>query len=274
MSDGEISVHSTASVHPQAQLDSSVKIGPYVVIGEDVTIHENTVIDAHVCIAGKTEVGVGCRFSPFSSIGGEPQDLSYKGEGTTVKIGNNNIFREFITVHRGTVSGRGETIIGDDNYFMAYSHVAHDCVVGDKTVFLHGATIGGHVDVDDFSTVGALSGIHQFCRIGKYAFIGGNTVITQDVLPFCRVAGARPTLLYGLNAIGLRRLGFSRERIKSLKDMFKIVFYSDINTAQAVERIEKEFPPSEDRDEILRFIRESKRGIVKKPSEKWEEDWV
>jgi UDP-N-acetylglucosamine acyltransferase len=157
---------------------------------------------------------------------------------------------------------------------MAYSHVAHDCVVGDKTVFLHGATIGGHVDVDDFSQVGALSGVHQFCRIGKYAFIGGNTVITQDVLPFCRVAGARPTLLYGLNAIGLRRQGFSRERIKTLKDMFKIVFYSELNTAQAVERIEKEFPPGEDRDEILCFIRNSKRGIVKKSSEKWDEDWV
>jgi UDP-N-acetylglucosamine acyltransferase len=130
------------------------------------------------------------------------------------------------------------------------------------------------VDVDDFSTVGAMSGVHQFCRIGKYAFIGGDTVITQDVLPFCRVAGARPTLLFGLNAIGLRRQGFSRERIKALKEMFKIVFYSDLNTAQAVERLEKEFPLGEDRDELLHFIRESQRGIVKKPSEKWDEDWV
>jgi UDP-N-acetylglucosamine acyltransferase len=157
---------------------------------------------------------------------------------------------------------------------MAYSHIAHDCIVGNKTVFLHGGTIGGHVDVEDYSTVGAMSGVHQFCRIGKYAFIGGNTVITQDVLPFCRVAGARPTLLYGLNAIGLRRQGFSRERIKSLKEMFKIVFYSKLNTTQAVERIEKEFPSGEDRDAIISFIRESQRGIVKKPSEKWDEDWV
>jgi UDP-N-acetylglucosamine acyltransferase len=273
MSEGEVSVHPTVSVHPKAQLASNVRIGPYVVIGESVTILENTVIDAHVCITGKTEVGKGCRFSPFSSIGGEPQDLSYKGEETGIKIGNNNTFREFMTVHRGTVRGRGETVIGNDNYFMAYSHVAHDCIVGDKTVFLHGATLGGHVDVDDFSTVGALSGTHQFCRIGKYAFIGGDTVITQDVLPFCRVAGARPTLFYGLNAIGLRRQGFARERVKTLKDLFKIIFYSNLNTTQAIEKIEKEFPPGEDRDEILRFIRDSKRGIVKKPSEKWNQDW-
>jgi UDP-N-acetylglucosamine acyltransferase len=190
-----------------------------------------------------------------------------------VKIGNNNIFREFMTVHRGTVRGRKETVIGSDNYFMAYSHIAHDCIVGDKIVFLHGATLGGHVDVDDFSTVGALSGVHQFCRIGKYAFIGGNTVITQDVLPFCRVAGARPTLFYGLNAIGLRRQGFSRERIKALKDMFRIIFHSDLNTTQAIEKVEKEFSTGEDRDEILRFVQGSKRGIVKKPSEKWNQDW-
>ncbi len=273
MSDGDVSVHSTASVHPRAQLDSGVKIGPYVVIGEAVTILKDTVIDAHVCLSGKTEIGKRCRFSPFSSIGTEPQDVSYEGEETRVKIGDDNFFREFLTVHRGTVKGRGETVIGDGNYFMAFSHVAHDCIVGDQTVFLHGATIGGHVDVDDFSTVGAMSGVHQFCRIGKYAFIGGNTTITQDVLPFCRVAGARPTLLYGLNTIGLRRQGFSKERMIALKDIFKIVFYSDLNTTQAVERIEKEFPPGEDRDEILCFIRESKRGIVKKSSEKWDKDW-
>ena len=273
MSDGEVFVHPTATVHPLAQLDSGVKIGPYVFIGEDAAILKDTVIDAHVCIFGKTEVGERCHFSPFSSIGTEPQDVSYKGEETRVKIGNDNIFREFMTVHRGTVKGREETVIGNGNYFMAYSHVAHDCIIGDHTVFLHGATIGGHVDVDDYSTVGAQSGIHQFCRIGKYAFIGGYSVITQDVLPFCRVAGARPTFLFGLNAIGLRRQGFSRERIQTLKDIFKIVFYSNLNTTQATVQIEKKVPPGEDRDEILAFIRDSKRGIVKKPSEKWEKDW-
>jgi UDP-N-acetylglucosamine acyltransferase len=274
MSDGEVSVHSTSSVHPSAMLDSGVRIGPYAVIGKDVTILEDTVIDAHVCITGKTEIGKRCRFSPFCSIGAEPQDISYKGEETRVVIGDDNIFREFLTVHRGTVKGRGETVIGSGNYLMVFSHVAHDCIVGNQTIFLHGATIGGHVDIDDFSTVGAMSGVHQFCRVGKHAFIGGGSVITQDVLPFCRVAGGRPTLLYGLNAIGLRRKGFSRERIKALKDMFKIIFYSNLNTTQAIEQIEKKFPQGEDRDEILCFVRESKRGIVKKPSEKWDEDLV
>ena len=272
MDERGIIIHPTATVHSQARLDAGVKIGPYSLIGQGVTIHKNTSIEAHVTITGVTEIGEDCRFSPFCSLGGEPQDVTYQGEETRVKIGGGNIFREFVTVHRGTAKGRGETIIGDGNYFMVFSHVAHDCLVGTETVFLHGATVGGHVVVEDFSTIGAWSGVHQFCRIGKYAYIGGYSVITQDVLSYCRVAGSRPILLYGLNAIGLRRRGFSRERIKTLKDIFKILFYSDLNTSQAIERIEKEFSPGEERDEILHFMRESKRGIVKKAGEKWEED--
>jgi len=272
MGERVLSIHPKAIVHPNAQLESGVQIGPYSFVGEDVLIKKDTVLEAHVYVVGNTEIGTNCRFLPFSSIGTEPQDVTYEGEETFVRIGNNNIFREFITVHRGTVRGRGETVIGNDNYFMAYSHVAHDCIVGNETIFLHGATPGGHVIIEDFSTVGAWSGIHQFCRIGKYAYIGGYSVITQDVLPFSRVAGGRPPLLYGLNALGLRRKGFSRERLRALKGMFKVIFYSDLNTTQAVERIEKEFPASEDRDEILSFIRDSKRGIVKRASEAWKED--
>ncbi len=272
MGERDLSIHPRAIVHPHARLESGVQIGPYSFIGENVFIKKNTVLEAHVYVVGKTEIGTNCRFSPFSSIGTEAQDVTYAGEETSVKIGNNNIFREFMTVHRGTVKGRRETVIGNDNYFMAYSHVAHDCIVGDQTIFLHGATPGGHVTIEDFSTVGACSGIHQYCRIGKYAYIGGYSVITQDVLPYSRVAGSRPPLLYGLNSVGLRRKGFSRERIKTLKDMFKIIFYSDLNTTQAVERIEREFPVSEDREEILRFIRDSKRGILKKATEEWKED--
>jgi len=272
MSERVLSIHSKAIVHPNAQLESGVQIGPYSFVGEDVLIKKDTVLEAHVYVAGNTEIGTNCRFSPFSSIGTEPQDVTYTGEETFVRIGNNNIFREFMTIHRGTVRGRRETVIGNDNYFMAYSHVAHDCIVGNETIFLHGATPGGHVIIEDFSTVGAWSGIHQFCRIGKYAYIGGYSVITQDVLPYSRVAGGRPPLLYGLNAIGLRRKGFSRERLKTLKGMFKVIFYSDLNTTQAVERIESEFPASEDRDEILGFIRSSKRGITKRASEEWKED--
>lgn len=270
MNDREIFVHPAATVHPKAQLDSGVWIGPYSFIGEKVIIHKNTKIDAHVYVDGLTEIGEGCHFSPFSSIGTEPQDLTYKGEDTRVKIGDRNIFREFMTVNRGTIKGRKQTVIGFDNYFMAYSHVGHDCIVGNETVFINAATLGGHVTVDDYATMGAFSGVHQFCRVGKHAFIGGFTTVTQDVLPFCRVAGVRPTHLYGLNAIGLRRKGFSRERIRDLKEMFKIFFYSDLNTTQALEKIEEQFPPSEDRDEIINFIKSSRRGILKKEAEKWD----
>lgn len=270
MSGSEIFIHSTATVHPKAQLDVGVSIGPYSYVGEKVRIHKNTKIEANVFIGGRTEIGQSCFFSPFSSIGTEPQDVTYHEEETIVKIGDKNIFREFITVNRGTVKGGGQTVIGDNNYFMAYSHIAHDCLVGSETIFINGATLGGHVIVDDFATVSAFSGVHQFCRIGKYAYIGGFSVITQDVLPFCRVAGARPTLLYGLNTVGLRRKSFSKERIRTLKEIFKIIFYSNLNTTQAINRIKETFTPGEDRDEIINFIQSSKRGIIKKEGEKWQ----
>lgn len=269
MSRNETFIHSAATVHPKAQLDDGVWIGPYCFIGEKVTIHRATKVDAHVFINGLTEIGQGCHFSPFSSIGTEPQDISYKGEETLVKIGERNVFREFITVHRGTVKGGGKTVIGSNNYFMAYSHIAHDCHVGDETVFMNGTTLGGHITVDDYVMISAFSGVHQFCRIGKHAFIGGYSVITQDVLPFCRIAGSRPARFFGLNVVGLRRRGFSKERLKELKEMFKIIFHSDLNTTQAIDSIKEKFPSGEDRDEIIRFIQSSERGIVKKVAEKW-----
>ena len=270
MRTNDIFVHSTATVHPEARVEAGVWIGPYSFIGEKVTIRKNTRIDAHVFIDGLTEIGESCHFSPYSSVGTEPQDITYKGEDTLVKIGDRNIFREFITVNRGTVKGGGQTVVGNDNYFMAYSHIGHDCFVGNETIFINAAILGGHVTVEDFATIGALSGIHQFCRIGKHAFIGGYSVLTQDVVPFCRVAGNRPILLYGLNIIGLRRRGFSNERIKNLKEIFKIFFYSDLNTTQAVEKIKEKFPPGEDRDEIINFVLSSQRGIIKKTAEKWD----
>lgn len=273
MSENEVFIHPTSTVHPKARLDQGVWIGPYSFVGEKVTIHKKTRFDAYVHIDGLTEIGESCLFSPFSSIGTEPQDVTYKGEETLVRIGDRNIFREGITVHRGTVKGGGKTLIGNDNYFMAYSHIAHDCLVGNETVFINGATLGGHVFVEDYATVGAFSAVHQFCRVGKHAFIGGYSVITQDVLPFCRVAGMRPALLYGLNVIGLRRRGFSNERIKILKEIFKIFFYSDLNTAQALERIKEQTPPGEERDEIINFVQTSKRGIIKKGTEQWDADW-
>jgi UDP-N-acetylglucosamine acyltransferase len=267
-------IHPTATVHPQAQLDVGVWVGPGSIIGPHVSIGKNTRLESHVSVEGHTEIGEDCRFFPFSSIGTDPQDVAYAQEETRLSIGGRNIFREFMTVNRGSTKDEGLTRIGSDNYFMAYSHIAHDCRVGEHNVFINGVTLGGHCWVDDYTQVGAFTGFHPFCKVGKYAFIGGYSVITQDVLPFCKVAGGRPPLIYGPNAIGLRRLGFSRDRIKSIKAMFKLIFLSDLNTSQAVERITQEFSPSPDREEVLSFIQASTRGILKKLSDEWKKDSV
>jgi UDP-N-acetylglucosamine acyltransferase len=270
MSGNEAVIHPTAVVHPGARLGPGVEIGPHCVIGENVVLGPNTRLAAQVFVGGWTTIGLDNRFSPGSVIGTEPQDVGYQGEPTRIEIGDRNVFREFITIHRATVKEERLTRIGNDNYFMAYSHVAHDCRVGHETIFLHGATLGGHAHVGDFATVGAWSAVHQFCRIGRFSFMGGGSMITQDVVPFCRVAGQRPPRLLGLNLVGLRRKGFSRERIAVLKEMFKLLFYSDLNTAQALDRITSEIPAGEDRDELLAFVRASKRGIVKKTVDSWD----
>jgi UDP-N-acetylglucosamine acyltransferase len=268
----EVFVHPTSVVHPRAQLGEGVWIGPHCVIGEKAVIKGRTRLEGHIQILGAAEIGESCLFSPFSVIGGEPQDVGYRKEDTRVRIGDRNVFREFITVHRGTVKGGGLTSIGNDNYFMAYSHIGHDCLVGNCIVFTNGSTLGGHCTVDDYATLSAFVGVHQFCRIGKFAYIGGYTVVTHDVVPFAKVAGMRPVLLYGLNAIGLRRQGFNRDRIRNVKEIFKILFYSDLNTQQAIEEIRARIPDGEDRDEVIRFIQASKRGIIKKPSGTWDDE--
>ena len=272
MRPSEVFIHPTSVVHPSARIGEEVWIGPHCVIGEKAVIGKQTRLEGNVQILGNTEVGESCRLSPFSVIGGEPQDVGYRQEETAVRIGDRNVFREFMTVHRGTVKGGGLTSIGHDNYFMAYSHIAHDCRVGNEVVFINGATLGGHCAVDDHATLSAFVGVHQFTRIGTSAFVGGYSVVTQDVVPFAKVAGMRPVRLYGLNAIGLRRRGFSRERIQNLKRIFQILFYSDLNTQQAVEEIQARIPSGEDRDEVVRFIQASKRGIIKKPSGKWDDE--
>ena len=272
MGPSEVFVHPTSVVPSQAQLGEGVWVGPHCVIGDKVIIHKNTRLEGNIQILGSTEIGESCLFSPFSVIGGEPQDVGYRQEATRVLIGDRNVFREFNTVHRGTIKGGGETVIGNGGYFMAYSHIGHDCRVGNDVVFINAATLGGHVSVDDYATISAFSAVHQFCRIGKYAYIGGFTVVTLDVVPFAKVAGMRPVLFYGLNAIGLRRQGFTRDRIQVIKHIFKLLFYSDLNTSQAVERIQAQIPAGEDRDEVIRFIQASKRGIIKKPSGTWDEE--
>lgn len=272
MDEPEPRIHPSAVIQPGAVVSSGAVIGPFCSIGPNVVIGPGTVLESHVRLDGWTEIGDDNRFSPFVAIGGAPQDLGYKGEPTRIRIGHRNVFRENATVHRATTKQDRITIIGDDNYFMAYSHVAHDCVVGNRTVLLHGATLGGHVQVGDFALVGAMSGIHQFCRIGRFAFMGGGSMITQDVLPFSRVVGQRPVRILGLNSVGLRRNGFTRERLDVLKRMFKILLFDGLNTTQALERIEMEFPTSPDRDEISAFVRSAERGFVKKTTDACDND--
>jgi len=264
--------HPTAVIHPRARLGEGVSVGPGCVVGENVVLGRNTRLEANVCIGGWTEIGADNRFSPFSSVGTEPQDIGYRGEETRVRIGDRNVFREFVTIHRGTAKGGGLTEIGDDNYIMAYSHIAHDCKVGHGAIFINAATLGGHVEVGDGVMISAFSSVHQFCRVGRCAFIGGYSVITKDVVPFSKVAGQRPVHILGPNAIGLRRKGFSGERLRRIKAVFQLLFFSDLNTRQALERIRAECPADEDRDEILRFVEASRRGIIKKSAEAWESD--
>ena len=228
----------SAIVSPDASVARDVTIGAYAVIGPQVTIGAGCVIGPHVSIQGPTSIGERNRFVGQCSIGSDPQDLKYKGEHTELRIGNDNVFREFVTINRGTAGGGGITTIGSNNFFMAYSHVAHDCHVGDSTVFANNATLAGHVDVGDFSTIGAFSAVHQFCRVGDHAFIGGATIATQDVLPYVKTVGSRPAATYGINNIGLERKGFSKETIDALQRAYKILVRSKLKLEDALMQIE------------------------------------
>jgi len=270
MPGSEVFVHPTAVVDPKTELDKGVFVGPGCVLGPNVKLGRNTRLAAHCYIEGDTEVGPDCDLSPHVTLGTPPQDVGYQGEETRLRIGGRNRFREFFTCHRATAKDLGITSIGDDNYFMAYTHVAHDCKVGDHTIMVNNASLGGHVEVGDHAFISALSAVHQFCRVGRYALIGGGSIVVQDVLPFCRFAGARPLLFYGINAIGLRRQGFSKDQLRLIKEAIKILVSSEMNTDQAVRRIKKELPSTAEREEILDFVRSSKRGIAKKQGGRWE----
>ena len=252
----------TARVSPHAELAEDVTVEAYAVIGDGVVLGPGCSVGAHSVLVGPTRIGKGCRISPFSSIGSDPQDLKFGGEPTRLEIGPDNTFREFVTINRGTVQGGGVTTIGSSNLFMAYTHIAHDCAVGSHTIFANAATLGGHVTVEDHAVVGAFSGVHQFCRIGRHAFIGGYSVVTQDALPFVKTVGNRAKT-YGINTIGLERKGFSPETIRALKSAYRLLFNSKLNTSQATERIEAELGQHEDCRYLVSFIRSSERGIVK-----------
>jgi UDP-N-acetylglucosamine acyltransferase len=256
-------IHAQAVVAPSAKLGSGVQVGAYAVIGDEVELGEGCVLREHAVVHGPSRFGKNNVFHAFCSIGADPQDLKFQGERTELIAGDGNVFRENVTVSRGTAGGGGKTTIGSGSLFMAYSHVAHDCHVGDKTIFANGATLAGHVEVEDFVSIGAFSPVHQFCRVGRYAYVGACTVITQDVPPFSLVVTERETKCYGINAVGLERKGFSAERLKALERAFRLLLRSKLNTSLALEEMRKTLGESADVQELIRFIETAERGIVK-----------
>jgi len=257
-----VDIHPSAVVSPRAKIGEGVTIGPYSIIGEKVTVGRDTVIGSHVVIDGNTAIGEKNRIYPFVSIGLPPQDIGYKGEDTRVVIGDKNVIREFVTINRATTKQDRVTIIGNGNYLMAYAHVAHDCILGNSIIMSNAATLGGHIEIGDKAIIGGLVAIHQFVRIGTYAFIGGKTVTGKDVPPFMMASGDRAKL-YGLNTRGLKREGFSQEKINNLKKAYQIIWRDRHLLHEAVERVRKEIPPFRELEILLEFLVNSKRGVVR-----------
>ncbi|MGH9558487.1 MAG: acyl-ACP--UDP-N-acetylglucosamine O-acyltransferase [Bryobacteraceae bacterium] len=256
-------IHPTAIVDPAAEIAESAEIGPYSIIGAGVRVGARTRVVAHVFMEGPLEIGEDNVFFPYSTVGVASQDLKYRGERSATRIGDRNRIREFVAIHRGTEGGGMLTSIGSDNLLMAYVHAAHDVHVGDHTVLSHAATLGGHVTVEDWAIVGASSGVHQFCRIGRHAIVGGYSVITQDVLPFSNTVTERGAKTFGANSVGLKRRGFSKESIDALHKAFRLLTHSGMNTTQALERISAEIEPSPELDQLIEFIRTAERGFIK-----------
>lgn len=254
-------IHPTAIVHAGASLGTGVSIGPYSLIGEGVVLADDVEVAGHVVLAGPCEIGAGTRIYPFASLGQAPQDLKYQGEPTRLVIGCRNTIREYVTINRGTVGGGGVTRVGDDNLLMAQCHIAHDCQVGSRNVFANVASLAGHVVVEDDAIIGAFVGVHQFCRIGAYAFVGGFSKIVKDALPYARTDGAEAKC-YGANSVGLRRRGFSAEAIRALQQAFRWLLNAGLNTSQAVERMRTELAGQPEVERLIAFIDASARGVT------------
>ncbi|MBP9664791.1 MAG: acyl-ACP--UDP-N-acetylglucosamine O-acyltransferase [Pyrinomonadaceae bacterium] len=255
-------IHETAIVSATAQIGADCFVGPFCTIAQGVTLGEGVRLDSHVAIDGQTIIGDGTHAYPFVSIGYAPQDLKYSGEPTSTEIGKRNQIREFVTIHRGTVAGGGVTRIGDDNLLMAQAHIAHDCQLGNEIIMANAATLAGHVEIADRASIGAYSGVHQFCRIGLEAFVGGYSVVVKDALPYATIQGNHAKC-YGLNRLGMKRRGYPRGAIDNLNHAFHILLSSKLNTSQALERIRQEISACNEVDLLLRFIESSKRGVVK-----------
>jgi len=255
-------IHTSAIVHPSARIEQGVEIGPFAVIGEHVSIGAGTTVGPHAVIEGWTEIGRDNRIFQFASVGAQPQDLKFHGEKSFLRLGDRNTVREFVTLHRGTESGGGETIVGNDCLFMAYSHVAHDCIVGNRVILANGATLAGHVQVDDFAILGGLSAVHQFARIGGHAMISGGAMVAQDVPPYCIAQGDRARTV-GLNLVGLKRRGFSETALRSIKQAYKLIFRSGLRLEEAMTRIADEVSPCAELSSFVDFISNSERGIAR-----------
>ncbi|MDB6096831.1 MAG: Acyl-[acyl-carrier-protein]--UDP-N-acetylglucosamine O-acyltransferase [Francisellaceae bacterium] len=255
-------IDKNAVIDPKAQINKDVHIGPFSVIGPDVEIDSGTWIGPHVVIRGPTKIGKNNKIYQFASIGEATQDKKYKGEPTRLEIGNGNIFRECSTVHRGTLQGGSITKIGNDNLFMAYSHIAHDCQIGNYTVFSNNASIAGHVIIGDYASLGGFVGVHQFCKIGAHSFAAGGTIILKDVPPFIMVSGY-PAEAHGLNTVGLERRGYSSECLAALKRAYKIVFRKNLTIEDAIEELKKMVEETPEVQSLINFLGESERGIIR-----------
>jgi len=256
-----VSIHPSAVIAAGAHVPDSCSIGPFSTIGPEVVLGEECTLVSHVVLDGRTRLGAGNRIFPFTSIGVAPQDLKYSGEPTETEIGDNNTIRECVTVSRGTAKGGGITRIGSDNLLMAYVHIGHDSAVGSHCILANAATLAGHVIIEDYARLGAFSPVHQFCTVGQYAFIGGGTIVTQDVLPFSLTSSKRENRAFGINKVGLTRRGFSPERLNTLQKAFRLLLSSRLNTSQAVEKIRE--LEGEDARIVADFIERSQRGIIK-----------
>jgi len=262
-------IHPTASIKGNVELGDGVEIGPYTVIDGikgRIIIGDGTVILGHSWIQGPAFFGKENKIFPFASIGGGPQDIGYKEEPTEIYIGERNIIREYTTINKGTVHDKGKTVIGNDDYFMAYSHIAHDCKIGNNVVFTNGASVAGHVEVQDYAILSAFVGVQQFCRIGAHSFIGGYSGVTQDVLPYAKVVGTRPLEVIGVNTVGLTRRGFSREQIRKIDKAFRLLLRSSLLLKDAIQEIEKEMGNEEEIKVLLEFLKtlDSRRGFHRK----------
>ncbi|MBI5282120.1 MAG: acyl-ACP--UDP-N-acetylglucosamine O-acyltransferase [Candidatus Solibacter usitatus] len=256
-------IHPTAIIDPAARIHPEADIGPFCVIGAEVEIGARTRLMAHLYIEGPTWIGEDNLFYPYASVGVASQDLKYHDERAETRIGSRNKIREFVTIHRGTEGGGALTSIGDDNLLMAYTHIAHDARIGSNCILGNAVTLAGHVTIEDYVIIEAFSGVHQFCRIGRHAFVGGYSVLTRDVLPFSMTVTPRESKVYGANKVGLKRRGFEAETIDHLNKCFRLLASETLNTSQALEQIQAEVPPGREVDELVEFIRSARRGFIK-----------